>query len=340
MSSPRDLVERGKACELQNDFAAAIGYYDQAIALYHNDCEDKAYAYSLCGRAYKSQNNFVAAIECCTNAIALLPDDVCKADAYFIRGQCYFKQENDVAALEDFAQALALYPDTDIEKCHVYFNCGIIFHAQKNFDKAIENMSRAFLLNPSSFSLEHLKNYDQNFPAFYQKIKNLLPLRTRLYVCYEGGVPEGVIPDTLIDKTGGCELMNKPMLLLCCQKTFDEETLQNLVQNVCPCCRAPIQGPVVNRFAHDVIEEFVKKHESLAAQKRNADLAAVKRDTQEEKKDESAGRHPSSNSNGFFRVASRLNANDARHSDVIEMEGFGLKLASGLQCSMRATVKF
>lgn len=229
------------------------------------------------GKAYQAQGKFSEAIVAYTQAIAWVPSNAANARAYFNRALAYEAQGNLSNAISDHTQALALFTNNE-DKAIAYVNRCRAYQAQGKHPEAIVDCGQALKLNPElvkEFLLEDLKHFYKYFYALYLTIRNFLPPRTRLGVCYEGEVTP-----FLTDRRGTFLLMNKPVILLCCRNTFDLETLENFPNKTCPCCRAPIaesdfNHPIVNLLVQEMIVDYVKEKEDLAEQQRLRPVAAV-----------------------------------------------------------------
>ncbi len=122
------------------DYAAAVAYYDRAIAL----DPDYAAAYHSRGIAKDAQGDYAGAIADYDRAIALAPDD---ADAYHNRGVTKFEQEDYAGAIADYDRVIALDPDN----VAVYDDRTVAKSAQGDHAGAIADYST----DDESGALEH-----------------------------------------------------------------------------------------------------------------------------------------------------------------------------------------
>jgi hypothetical protein len=261
------------------------------------------------GCAYQRQGYFSYAIAQFTNAIAFFPNNnEDKARAYFNRGVIYQTQGKLPEAIADYTQAIALFPNNGgkslgIDKAHACHNRGMAYKAQGKFPEAIADFGHALKLYPrlaKEIILDDFKHFYKEFYAFYREIRNYLPPRTRLNICYEGEVSPH-----LTDRNGSFLLMNEPVILLCCMNTFDLETLENLPKKYCPCCRKPFAAsdlfnPKVNLLVKEIIADYVKEKEDLAEQQRLISSTAV---ASEQKENQPQDASPDSSSSSLASEA-------------------------------------
>lgn len=133
---------RGNAYLQRKDFDKAIADFTKLIELDLND----ASGYKNRGRIFLENSNSPqavnAAIRDFTSAIDLEPKDV---EAYSLRSKAYLKINNNEKASADLTKISALEPNN----MSVVLNSGELFLKNKEYDKAIEFLTKAITVKPS-----------------------------------------------------------------------------------------------------------------------------------------------------------------------------------------------
>jgi len=133
------LFASGYAHQQQQDFAAAVADYDQALLL--NPKEELVYTNR--GLSHDELGEYDLAIADYTQALQLNPKD---EYAYTNRGKAYSdKHEND-NAIADYSQALVI----DSKDRQAYFNRASAYFDQGDYASAIADYEQAILVEPNN----------------------------------------------------------------------------------------------------------------------------------------------------------------------------------------------
>jgi tetratricopeptide (TPR) repeat protein len=143
--NPVELIQRAEQALVNEEWAAALLDFDEAIAGLHRPTEPPtahlAEAYNGRGAALLQMGRYNEAIEALRRALEYQPD---LAGAFFNLGLCYEALNDSESALAAYDQALALAPN-DAE---FYFRRGGVHFVRQEFQQTVEDTTRAIELHP------------------------------------------------------------------------------------------------------------------------------------------------------------------------------------------------
>lgn len=123
--------------DVKNNYAAALGDYNKAIALN----PELIWAYYNRAMLYNNQENYDAALIDFDKAIELKPDF---AKAHFYRATIFHRAEKYSEALAGYDKAVEFAPNF----AEAYFQRGMIHFAEKNYNLAIAEYTKAIEVAP------------------------------------------------------------------------------------------------------------------------------------------------------------------------------------------------
>jgi tetratricopeptide (TPR) repeat protein len=141
-ANPNDaatLVRRAQAYSVKGDPTAALASYDAALRLEPNN----APTYLSRAYAHRQLRNFAQAIADCTTALRLDPEN---ATAYTSRGIAYHEAGDYDKAIADYDEAIR----RGATEVAVYLSRGIAQHEAGAYDKAIADFSEAIRREPNN----------------------------------------------------------------------------------------------------------------------------------------------------------------------------------------------
>ena len=153
-----NFLKRGNMAYQEQNYAAAIRYYDEALAI------DSAFVDALNNRglAEMAQGLNDEAIYSFNTAIQLKPD-YAEAQLNYIKANLAVGQY--YASLDGLESLAKLWPDSSI----IFFTRGLVYHEMKEDDKAMSSFKEALALDPTNIEITvnianieyHNKNYEK-----------------------------------------------------------------------------------------------------------------------------------------------------------------------------------
>ena len=162
-----EFMSQGVDAFHQEDYSAAISYFDQAIAINPEFAE--AYAYR--GWAYAQMEQYEPAWSDCTTSLNLQPN----ALAYWLQGKLWQDADKTEAAIESFTMAIQLDPSDSAN----YFSRAVADYRLGRFADTIADCTSALSVSKSQRSSNiHLTWRAQAYEALGQYTEALTDLRT------------------------------------------------------------------------------------------------------------------------------------------------------------------
>jgi len=279
------LFKRGQAHEDQARDDLAIADYNEAFNLYSDNLMKADCRYNL-GLIHNAQGKHDLAIANYNQAFNLYSDNFHKAHCRYNRGMAHHHQGQYDIAIDDYNEACSLYTD-NLDKAECILKCGIVRQAQGEHVSAVANFTIAIGLNSqtaSKFSIEDLKDFFKNHPAFYDKsLRENLSFCQRQSICSEGEAPN--LPEEFEDLEDPItkNLMNDPVTIPISGQTYDRKTIEAVfaqlgspVEAPCPLSRQPIVQAEFKIIATNIImKKRIEKYLTLLEKTaRDALLAA------------------------------------------------------------------